>query len=91
MNDKATTLGQIHLELEKYSITSRSWNVIMQGDVLGLVKCSSMERRKFIDEVAGVGDFNRKIEAATGELEIVENRVKDSLLVMSGLDENLEN
>lgn len=90
MNDKATTLGQIHLELEKYSITSRSWNVIMQGDVLGLVKCSSMERRKFIDEVAGVGDFNRKIEAATGELEIVENRVKDSLLVMSGLDENLE-
>ena len=62
----------------------------MQGDVLSLVKCSSLEKRKFIDEVAGTADLDRKIETATGELEIVENRVKDSMLVMAGLDETLE-
>ncbi len=90
MNDKTVTLTQIHSELEKYSITPNSYNVIMQGDVLSLVKCSSLEKRKFIDEVAGTADFDRKIETATGELEIVENRVKDSMLVMAGLDETLE-
>ena len=90
MNDKTVTLTQIHSELEKYQITPNSYNVIMQGDVLSLVKCSSLEKRKFIDEVAGTADFDRKIETATGELEVVESRVKDSLLVMQGLDETLE-
>ena len=48
------------------------------------------EKKIYLMKLQGSVDFNRKIEAATGELEIVENRVKDSLLVMSGLDENLE-
>ncbi len=90
MNDKTVTLSQIHLELEKYSITKNSNNVIMQGDVISLADCTPAERREFLDEIAGVSEFNRKIENATKELEIVENRVKDSTLVMAGLDETLE-
>ncbi|MDO5436970.1 MAG: AAA family ATPase, partial [bacterium] len=53
IDDKPQTLTQIHSELEKYQITPNSYNIIMQGDVIGLVNCSSTERRKFIDEVAG--------------------------------------
>lgn len=90
LNDKTVTLTQMHSELEKYSITPNSYNVIMQGDVVSLVNCSSLEKRKFIDEVAGTADFDRKIEAATNELEAVENRVQDSLLVMNEINSMLE-
>ncbi len=90
LNDKPITLTQMHSELEKYSITPNSYNVIMQGDVVSLVNCSSLEKRKFIDEVAGTADFDRKIETATGELQAVEERVKESNLILSGIASRLE-
>ncbi len=90
LNDKNVTLTQMHSELEKYSITPNSYNVIMQGDVVSLVNCSALDKRKFIDEVAGTADFDRKIETATGELQAVEERVKESNLILSSIASRLE-
>ena len=90
INDKQQTLSQIHNELEKYQITPNSYNIIMQGDVIGLVNCSSFERRKFIDEVAGTADFDRKIEMATNELSVVEERVQNSNLILNEISNRLE-
>ncbi len=90
INDKPQTLTQVHSELEKYQITPNSNNIIMQGDVIGLVNCSSNERRKFIDEVAGTADFDRKIEMATNELNTVEERVQNSNLILEVIANNVE-
>lgn len=90
MNDKVATLTQIHLELEKHNITPNSYNVIMQGDVTSIIKCSGVERRKILDEIAGVADFDRKIEQATSELETVEERVARSNIVLGEIDQRLE-
>ena len=67
-NDKPTTLTQIHLELEKFNITPNSYNVMMQGDVTEITKCSALERRKIIDEIAGTADFDRKITLADEQI-----------------------
>lgn len=90
INDKPQTLTQIHNELEKYQITPNSYNIIMQGDVISLVNCSSTERRKFIDEVAGTADFDRKIEMATNELQTVEERVQNSNLILNEIQLRVE-
>lgn len=90
IDDKPQTLTQIHSELEKYQITPNSYNIIMQGDVIGLVNCSSTERRKFIDEVAGTADFDRKIEMATNELKTVEERVQNSTLILNEIEARVE-
>ncbi len=90
INDKPQTLTQVHNELEKYQITPNSYNIIMQGDVIGLVNCSSNERRKFIDEVAGTADFDRKIEMATNELNTVEERVQNSNLILGEITNRVE-
>ncbi len=90
LDDKPNTLSQIHYELEKYQITPNSYNIIMQGDVISLVNCSSVERRKFIDEVAGTADFDRKIEMATGELKTVEERVENSNLILNEIKSRAE-
>lgn len=90
INDKSQTLTQVHNELEKYQITPNSNNIIMQGDVISLVNCSSNERRKFIDEVAGTADFDRKIEMATNELNTVEERVQNSNLILGEITNRVE-
>ena len=90
MNDKQCTLTQIHTELEKYNITPNSYNVIMQGDVTTIANCSPKERRQYLDEIAGTADFDRKIVAAQKELETVESRVQNSLIVKNEKDARLE-
>lgn len=90
LNDKVCTLSQMHFELEKYNITPNSYNVIMQGDVTSITNCSPNERRKILDEIAGVADFDRKIEQATRELETVDDRVGRSNIVLGEIDTRLE-
>ena len=87
LNDKTSTLVNIHEELEKYHITPHSYNVIMQGDVVSIVNCSNVERRKIIDEIAGVAEFNRRIEKAQEELLTVQERVGKAELILGEIDE----
>ena len=90
LNDKVSTLTDIHTKLEKYCITPNSYNVIMQSDVMSIVNCSDVERRKIIDEIAGVADFNRRIEKAQNELLTVEERVKNTSLILTELASSIE-
>ena len=90
LDDKIATLSDIHAKLEKYNITPNSYNVMMQGDVMSITNCTPGERRKIIDEIAGVADFDRRIEQATGELDTVEKRVVNSTLILNEVNVNLE-
>ena len=90
INDSVTTLTNVHALLEKYNVTPNSYNVMMQGDVLWITNCNPRERRKIIDEIAGVADFNRRIDQATNELSDVENRVERSNLILTEISAMLE-
>lgn len=90
LNDKAATLTEIHTLLEKYNITPNSYNVMMQGDVTSITNCSALDRRRIIDEIAGIADFDRRIDQANNELSTVEQRVEKSSLILSEVDTRLE-
>ncbi len=90
INDSVTTLTNVHAELEKYNVTPNSYNVMMQGDVTGITNCTPKNRRKIIDEIAGVADFDRRIEQATNELTTVEQRVERSSVILNEVDVRLE-
>ena len=90
MDDKIVTKEDILTRLEKYNITPNSYNVMMQGDVMSITNCTSNERRKIVDEIAGVADFDRRIEQATNELDTVEKRVMNSSLILNEVNIRLE-
>ena len=90
MDDKIVTLADIHAKLENHNITPNSYNVMMQNDVLSITNCTPMDRRKIIDEIAGVADFDRRIDQATAELDTVENRVQHSSLILGEVKNRLE-
>ena len=86
LNDKPSTLTEIHDELSKFNISPGCYNVMMQGDVTSITNMTPYERRKILDEIAGVADFDRRIEHAKKELETVEDRVGKSGIILNEID-----
>lgn len=75
-NGKAVTLGDIHFQLAKAGITPEGYNVVMQGDVTQIISMTAVERRKIIDEIAGVAEFDERKQKALGELEVVRQQIE---------------
>lgn len=86
LNDKTSTLTEIHDELSRHNISPGCYNVMMQGDVTSIINTTPNERRKILDEIAGVADFDRRIEQAKKELETVEERVDKSGIILNEID-----
>lgn len=89
-NDKPCSLTQIHMELEKYNISPNSYNVMMQGDVTEITRCSAIERRKIIDEIAGTADFDRKIALASEQIQNVEDKIANDTILINEIDNRIE-
>ena len=90
LNGKGSSLTEIHEQLLKYNVSPGSYNVIMQHEVTKITGSSPVTRRKIIDEIAGVADFDRRIEQATKELDVVEDRISKSAIVLGEIDIRLE-
>ena len=73
-NGEVCTATEIHEQLEKLRIYPEGYNVVLQGDVTRIISMNSRQRREIIDELAGVGAFDRKIEQAKKTLEKVRER-----------------
>ena len=90
LNDNIVTLTEIHSLLERYNITPNSYNVIMQLDVMSITNCTAQDRRKIVDEIAGIADFDRRIEQATKELDTVEQRVEKTQFILTEVEGRLQ-
>ena len=90
LNGKVATLTEVHEELVKYNVSPTGYNVIMQGDVTGIVTMSATERRRIIDELAGVAEFDRRIDQAEHELTQVTEKIDMQKIVLSEILVRLE-
>jgi chromosome segregation protein len=76
LNGKSVNLSEIHRMLEQVGIHSDAYNVIMQGDVTRITEMTPLQRRKIIDDIAGISDFDEKKERALEELERVRENIE---------------
>src|SRR5258708_4210587 len=90
LNGRNSTLSDIHETLMKYNVSPTGFNVIMQGDVTGIVTMSATERRKIIDELAGVAEFDRRIEQAGTELQAVAEKIEHQKIILDEILKRLE-
>ncbi|MDD4497108.1 MAG: AAA family ATPase, partial [Methanosarcinaceae archaeon] len=89
-NGKAVSLGEIHAQLAKAGVTPEGYNVVMQGDVTRIISMPATERRKIIDEIAGVAEFDERKQKALDELEIVRQQVERVDIVLDEVKHRLE-
>jgi len=90
LNDRSVNLSDIQDLLAQAGVTPEGYNVVMQGDVTGIINMTAGERREIIDEIAGVAEFDAKKEDALEELEVVQERIDEAELRIEEKEDRLE-
>uniref|UniRef100_A0A7C4S5W8 Chromosome partition protein Smc n=1 Tax=Geoglobus ahangari TaxID=113653 RepID=A0A7C4S5W8_9EURY len=90
LNGKSASQSDITRFLEKQGIYGDAHNIIMQGDVTRIVEMTPTQRRKIIEDIAGISEFDEKKEKALEELRIVKENTDRMDLVLSEIGRRLE-
>ncbi|WP_017305666.1 chromosome segregation protein SMC [Spirulina subsalsa] len=90
INGEPTTAGELHEYLRRLRIYPEGYNVVLQGDVTRIITMNARERREIIDELAGVAEFDRKIEQVKSTLDEVREREERYRIIEQELQRSLE-
>ncbi|AUC61976.1 chromosome segregation protein Smc [Cyanobacterium sp. HL-69] len=74
VNDQPCTATELQTQLNRLRIYPEGYNVVLQGDVTRIITMNVKERREIIDELAGVAEFDRKINQTKSTLDAVKQR-----------------
>ncbi len=88
VNDVACTATELHEQLSRLRIYPEGYNVVLQGDVTRIITMNGKERREIIDELAGVAEFDRKIEQTKTTLDAVKEREEKCHIIQEELIQN---
>ena len=77
LNGRPCRQGDLLEFLAGKGIVPHGYNVVMQGDINRIIEMSDLERRKIIDEIAGVSEFDHKKTLAYGELDQVSVKIQE--------------
>ena len=90
LNEKTCSQAEILDYLSKNGIKPHGYNVVMQGDITRIMDMSDLERRRIIDEIAGVAEFDDKKELALVELEQVRASIDREEILLASYAKQLE-
>src|SRR6056297_1416759 len=90
LNGRSVNLSDIQDLLAQAGVTPEGYNVVMQGDVTGIINMTPHERREIIDEIAGVAEFDAKKEDALAELDTVRERISEAELRIDDKHDRLD-
>lgn len=77
LNGETKTRGEVLETLAQAGIDPYGFNIILQGNIHSLVRAHPEERRKIIEEVAGISIYESRKEKSLHELEKTESRLKE--------------
>jgi chromosome segregation protein len=83
LDGKSVTRSKVLDVISYANLSSEAFNIILQGDVTNIIEMSPLERRSIIDDISGIREFDEKRQKATTELEKVETRVRENMIVVA--------
>ncbi|NOZ59483.1 MAG: chromosome segregation protein SMC [Euryarchaeota archaeon] len=90
LNGKRTSRAEILDLLRQVNIRPDGHNIILQGDITRIIEMNPVERRKIIDEIAGIADYDEKKNKALRELEKVKENLTRARDVFREVSSQLE-
>ncbi len=82
VNGKKTKLNELKSILRKINLDNVDRAIVNQGEIERIATMNPKELRKFIDELSGVGEYERKKQEAMKELSVVDNRIKEANILL---------
>ena len=76
--------------LSRAGIYDTAYNVVLQGDIIRFLKMTPVERRKLIEDIAGIGEYEEKKQKALADLGEVELRIRELRLLMDEMEVQME-
>ena len=77
INGETKTRAEIIEMLAQAGIDPHGFNIILQGEIQSIVRMHSEERRKIIEEVAGISIYESRKEKSLHELEKTDGKLKE--------------
>ncbi len=89
VNGKSSSLNEFSNLLANCRISADGYNIVQQGDIQGMINMGSVDRRRILDEMAGITKFDEQINKANKQREKVESNVEKLELILSEIEKNL--
>ena len=89
LNGRSVSYSEVERVLENLGLHN-DYNIVMQGDVTRIAEMSPIQRRKIIDDIAGISEFDEKKEKALQELEVVRENIEKLEAVIAEVNLRLE-
>ncbi len=86
INNSSASYSEFIDVLTHARISGEGYNIIKQGDVTSLVKMGSIERRKILDDVAGISTFDEDIKKAEKEQIDVEQNLERIKIILNEIN-----
>lgn len=83
INGTTTTRTEIQDLLAMGGMHSNSYSMVLQGSVYEVVNMTKLERRKLIEDIAGISAYDEKKAAAQKELDVVEGNLSQVRLLLN--------
>jgi len=91
INGQTSTRQNILELMAQAGIDPNGFNIVLQGEIQSLVKATSEERRKIIEEVAGISIYEARKHKSLRELEKTEEKLKEVAAVLKERTSYLKN
>jgi chromosome segregation protein len=86
INGSASNYTEFMNTLLYARISGDGYNIVKQGDVTSIIEMGGMDRRRIIDEIAGISTFDTDIKKAEKEKEEVDNNLERINIILKEID-----
>src|SRR5713226_1825796 len=90
INDRKSSLSEFDSLLAHARISAEGYNLVQQGDVQKIVSMSSIERRRVLDNIAGITKFDDDITQAEGKRRETEENLERIRIILDEIDRQIK-
>src|SRR3989344_6152423 len=91
VNDETVTRQQVLELLSRATIDPDGHNIVSQGEIVHFMEMHTEERRKIIEDIAGISIYEDKKHLALLELDKVDSKVSEANIILNEREGSLKN
>ncbi len=90
INDRSSALNEFDALLAHARISADGYNLVQQGDINRITSMSNLERRRILDDIAGITRFDEDINLANKKRSQAEENIGRIQLVLEEVKRNIK-
>ena len=90
INDRKSSLSEFDSLLAHARISAEGYNLVQQGDVQKIVSMSNVDRRRILDNIAGITKFDEDLRQAESKRKETEDNLERIRIILEEIEKQLK-